>query len=189
MLISYTSQRLIPTIIRMSSYTLIQGKMSCVKKAFTVNAAQAKELVQIAQEKNLFLMEGLWTRYFPLSIYVRDAIISEKLGIIISAFADNSLDLKPEENFDVEHRMVNPDLAGGVLLGVGIYSLTWIFQTLYTTQSFESRVAPRVLSSVQKYGPTGVDERRQSLSLSREMLSLEVICMALQLLASKSLTT
>jgi dihydrodiol dehydrogenase / D-xylose 1-dehydrogenase (NADP) len=132
--------------------------MSYVKKAFTVNAAQAKELVQIAREKNLFLMEGLWTRYFLLSIYVRDAIISGKLGIIISIFADNSPDLKPEENFDMEHRMVNPDLAGGVLLSVGIYSLTWIFQTLYTTQSFESRVAPRVLSSAQKYGPTGVDE-------------------------------
>ncbi|KAK9322274.1 putative dimeric dihydrodiol dehydrogenase [Lipomyces orientalis] len=137
---------------------LESGKNVLCEKAFTVNAAQAKELVQLAREKNLFLMEALWTRYFPLSVYVREAITSGRVGTIMRAYADNSLDLNPEENFSKKHRMVNPDLAGGVLLDMGIYSLTWIFQTLYTTQPLEVRKAPRVTSSVRKYGPTGVDE-------------------------------
>jgi predicted dehydrogenase len=134
------------------------GKNVLCEKAFTVNAAQAKKLVQTAREKNLFLMEAVWTRYFPLSIYVRDAITSGRLGTVIRVSADNSLGAHPETVFDNKHRMVNPDLAGGALLDMGIYSLTWLFQTLYTTQPAASRKAPRVVSSMQKYAATGVDE-------------------------------
>ncbi|KAH8805085.1 putative dimeric dihydrodiol dehydrogenase [Xylogone sp. PMI_703] len=137
---------------------LESGKNVLCEKAFTVNAAQAKELVRLAREKNLFLMEALWTRYFPLSVYVRDTITSGRIGTIIRATADNSLNLKPAESYSKEHRMVNPDLAGGSLLDMGIYSLTWIFQTLYTTQAPNIRKPPKVLSSVRKFSPTGVDE-------------------------------
>lgn len=55
------------------------GKNVLCEKAFTVNAAQAKKLAEKAKEKNLFLMEAVWTRYFPLSIYVRDVITSGKV--------------------------------------------------------------------------------------------------------------
>ncbi|KAL4940155.1 hypothetical protein BDV06DRAFT_224332 [Aspergillus oleicola] len=76
-------------------------------------------------------------------------------------FADYSIDLSPDETFGKGHRMVSPQLAGGTLLDMGIYSLAWIFQTLYTTQSAQAHAKyppPRVVFSVQKYGPTGVDE-------------------------------
>jgi dihydrodiol dehydrogenase / D-xylose 1-dehydrogenase (NADP) len=53
--------------------------------------------------------------------------------------------------------MVNPDLAGGALLDLGIYALTWVFQTLYHTQPESARQAPTVVSSLKKY-PTGADE-------------------------------
>lgn len=101
------------------------GKNVLCEKAFTVNAEQAKKLAEKAREKDLFLMEAVWTRYFPLSIYVRDLITSGKLGNVTRAFADNSMNLNPEESFaDDKHRMVNMDLAGGALLDLGIYSLT-----------------------------------------------------------------
>lgn len=134
------------------------GKHVLCEKAFTVNAAQAKRLVQTARQKNLFLMEAVWTRYFPLSVYVREAITSGKIGTVIRVFADNSTGVNPDKTFSTEHRMVNPDLAGGVLLDMGIYSLTWVFQTLYTTQSPEARKPPQVVSSMQKYPVTGADE-------------------------------
>lgn len=135
------------------------GKPVLVEKAFTVNAAQARKLVAKAKEKNLFLMEAVWTRYFPLSIYVRDSITSGKLGNVTKVSADNSVDFNPHESFaDGKHRLVNPDLAGGALLDLGIYSLTWIFQTLYHTQPAGERRAPKVLSSIRKYEPTGVDD-------------------------------
>lgn len=134
------------------------GKNVLCEKAFTVNAAQAKNLVETARARNLFLMEAVWTRYFPLSFYVRDAITSGRLGDVTRVSADNSAGRAPEKIFDSKHRMVNPDLAGGALLDMGIYSLTWVFQTLYTTRTAGDRQPPRVVSSIQKYAPTGVDE-------------------------------
>ena len=135
------------------------GKNVLCEKAFTTNAAQAKKLVQTAKQKDLFLMEAVWTRYFPLSIYVREAITSGKLGTVSMVFAENAQASNPEKTFaGGKHRMVNPDLAGGALLDMGIYSLTWVFQTLYLTQPEGKRKAPKITSSLQKYEPTGVDE-------------------------------
>lgn len=140
------------------------GKNVLCEKAFTVNAAQAKKLVTIAREKNLFLMEAVWTRYFPLSIYVRELITSGKIGHISRVFAENTRTNDPEATWpDTKHRMVNPDLAGGALLDLGIYSLTWVFQTLYTTQEVGSAQPPTVVSAVTKYPLTGVDERTSIL--------------------------
>lgn len=133
------------------------GKNVLCEKAFTTNAAQTKLLVEKAREKNLFLMEAVWTRYFPLSIYVRDIITSGKLGKVHRTFADLSIGTQPEEAFDNSHRMVNPDLAGGALLDLGIYALTWVFQTLYHTQPESERQAPSVVSALRKYS-TGADE-------------------------------
>lgn len=140
------------------------GKNVLCEKAFTVNAAQAKKLVALAREKNLFLMEAVWTRYFPLSIYVRETIESGKIGHVSRVFAENSTANDPEATWpNNQHRMVNPDLAGGALLDLGIYSLTWVFQTLYTTQQAGTAKPPTVVSAVTKYPSTGVDERTSIL--------------------------
>ncbi|KAI9713690.1 MAG: hypothetical protein M1828_001379 [Chrysothrix sp. TS-e1954] len=134
------------------------GKPVLCEKAFTTNAAQTKRLVQVAKEKNLFLMEAVWTRYFPLSIYCRELVTSGRLGDVTRVFADNSNSDYPEDKYpDDKHRMINPELAGGALLDLGIYSLTWVFQILYHTQPAESRKRPSVSSSIQPYR-TGADE-------------------------------
>jgi len=135
------------------------GKNVLCEKAFTVNAAQTKLLVKKAKEKNLFLMEAVWTRYFPLSIYVRDTIQSGRLGNVTRVYSDLSQSQDPENAYpDGKHRMVNSDLAGGALLDLGIYSLTWAFQTLYLTQPASARQAPTVKASLKKYPSTGADE-------------------------------
>ncbi|KAF2205693.1 oxidoreductase domain-containing protein [Delitschia confertaspora ATCC 74209] len=131
------------------------GKNVLCEKAFTVNAAQAKALAAKAKEKNLFLMEAVWTRYFPLSVYVRDQITSGRIGPVARVLSDNSMAMDPERSFsDGKHRMVNPDLAGGALLDLGIYALTWVFQTLYHTQPESTRQPPKVLAALKSYGPT-----------------------------------
>lgn len=84
----------------------------------------------------------------PVSIYVRDLITSGKIGVPDRTFSDLSIAGPPEDKFDEKHRMVNPDLAGGALLDLGIYALTWVFQTLYHTQ--KNPKAPSVLASVRK---------------------------------------
>lgn len=108
-------------------------------------------------------MEAVWTRYFPLSIYVREQVTSGRLGQVSRTTADLSFPMDPEKSFaDGKHRMVNLDLAGGALLDLGIYALTWVFQTLYTTQSASDRKAPSVVAAM-KPTFTGADEQTTML--------------------------
>lgn len=133
------------------------GKHVVCEKPFTVNAEQTKKLVKLAREKQLFLMEAVWTRFFPLSIAVREYVKSGHIGTVKRVIADLSLPQAPEIHFADSHRMVNPDLAGGCLLDLGLYPLTWVYQILYHTQPAETRKAPTVTGSMTLYR-TGVDD-------------------------------
>ncbi len=136
------------------------GKPVLCEKAFTVNATQAKKLVETAKAKNLFLMEAVWTRYFPLSVKIREMVSSGEIGPVHRVIADLSLENAQEDgtlSFADSHRMVNLDLAGGALLDLGIYALTWNFQILYHCHP-KPREAPKVVSALNKYDRTGADE-------------------------------
>ncbi|KAJ4344392.1 uncharacterized protein N0V89_012132 [Didymosphaeria variabile] len=143
------------------------GKPVLCEKAFTVNAEQLRKLADKAKEKELFLMEAVWTRYFPLSIYVREQITSGRIGPVARVFADNSMACDPEVQWkDGTNRMVNPELAGGALLDLGIYSLTWVFQTLYHTQPADARKPPKVLAAMKNYAPTKQADETTTIVLS-----------------------
>ncbi|KAF2810785.1 dimeric dihydrodiol dehydrogenase [Mytilinidion resinicola] len=135
------------------------GKNVLCEKAFTVNAAQAKKLAEKAREKNLFLMEAVWTRWFPLSIYVREQITSGRIGTVYRVQADLSMADNPDKTYaDGKNRMVNLELAGGAQLDLGIYALTWCFQTLYHTQPASERKPPKVQATMKHFSVTGSDE-------------------------------
>ncbi|KAI0011714.1 NAD(P)-binding protein [Xylariaceae sp. FL0662B] len=136
------------------------GKNVLCEKAFTVNAAQARKLVETARAKDLFLMEAVWTRYFPLSIKIRELVQSGFIGPVYRVIADNSIGNDGPNGtltFPDDNRMVNPDLAGGALLDLGIYSLTWLFQILYHLQPEAEKEAPHTVAAINKY-TTGADE-------------------------------
>jgi predicted dehydrogenase len=121
-----------------------------------VNAAQAKILVALAKEKRLFLLEAVWTRFFPLSIEIRKLISSGALGRVMSVFADFGVNFSKEE-LGLKHRIYNPDLAGGSLLDMGLYSLTWVMQTIYDAQKGRGET-PNVTGGLVPVKETGVDE-------------------------------
>ncbi|KAF4633074.1 hypothetical protein G7Y89_g5048 [Cudoniella acicularis] len=136
------------------------GKPVLCEKAFTVTASQTKKLVANARAKNLFLMEGVWTRHFPLSVNVRELVSSGAIGTVYRVIADNSFnqDLPDSKlGFADSHRMVNLDLGGGAMLDLGIYSLTWLMQILYHLQPEKEKESPTVVSAINKYH-TGADE-------------------------------
>jgi predicted dehydrogenase len=136
------------------------GKHVLCEKPFTVNAAQAKKSVETAKKKNLFLMEAVWTRYFPISSRIREMVTTGTIGHVHRVIADLSLAKAKDDSslaFADSHRMVNCALAGGALLDLGIYPLTWVFQILYYCQP-APRESPRVLAAINKYDRTGVDE-------------------------------
>lgn len=139
---------------------LSHGKNVLCEKAFTVNAAQAKKLVATAEAKGLFLMEAVWTRYFPLSIQIRDHVKNGKIGVVHRVLSDLSISTalpNGDLDFPDDSRMVDKQLAGGALLDLGIYALTWVFQILYHCQPAGSREKPSVHSAMNLY-KTGADE-------------------------------
>ena len=131
------------------------------EKALTVNAEQARKLYALAKEKNVFFMEAVWTRFFPLSIEIRKLIQDGAIGEVLRVSSDLSVGKGDnlEKEFDVGNRMVNKALAGGALLDLGIYSLTWVFQTLYHTLPKDKRQKPKIVGSSMVFEPrTGADE-------------------------------
>ncbi|HJQ41842.1 MAG TPA: Gfo/Idh/MocA family oxidoreductase [Jatrophihabitantaceae bacterium] len=123
---------------------LSAGKPVLVEKAFTQNAAQAIELVAAARAQNLLLMEAMWTRFLPSTDIVRQLLADGALGDVRFVAADHG------QFFTIgpEHRLLNPNLAGGALLDLGVYPI-----------SFASFVlgAPDAITARGDMTATGVD--------------------------------
>lgn len=95
------------------------GKNVLIEKAFTANAKQAKELIDLAQKEKVFVAEAMWTRYMPGIQMLRDIIAEGRIGQVDSVEADFSVPISQRE------RLHNPALAGGALLDLGVYTLTF----------------------------------------------------------------
>jgi predicted dehydrogenase len=100
---------------------LTAGKHALVEKPFTMDAAQARELVELAAERGLVVLEAMWTRWLPHMIRIREILAEGTLGEIRTVIADHDQDL-PD---DPAHRIRNPDLGGGALLDLGIYPVSF----------------------------------------------------------------
>lgn len=101
------------------------------EKPFTVNAKQAKEIFDLSKEKGVFVTEAMWTRYMPSAKIMIDIINSGKIGDVNTVSANLGYNIKHID------RLVNPNLAGGALLDVGVYTLTFIAMVLGSdVQSF-----------------------------------------------------
>ena len=95
------------------------GRNILVEKAFTANAKLAAEVISMAQDKGVFLCEAMWTRFLPALETIRSWIRDGRIGDIETVEADFSMKLSDRD------RMHDPALAGGALLDIGIYSLTF----------------------------------------------------------------
>ena len=122
---------------------IAHGKHVLCEKAFTLNAAQAREVAALAKEKGVYVAEAIWTRYMP-SRQMIDEII--KSGVIGSV---NTLTANLSYNIAYKSRIMDPALAGGALLDIGIYGLN--FALMHFGDEIE-----RIESSV-RMTETGVD--------------------------------
>ncbi|MFP6901492.1 MAG: Gfo/Idh/MocA family oxidoreductase [Opitutales bacterium] len=123
------------------------GKPVICEKPFAVNATEAREMVGMAREREIFLMEGMWARFPPGMVKVRQLIADGTLGELRSLQADFGFRAK---NRDPEGRLFNPTLAGGALLDIGIYPVS------LSSMLFGK---PEEIVSTWHRGETGVDEQ------------------------------
>jgi predicted dehydrogenase len=93
------------------------GKHVLVEKPLTVTAEQAAELVDLALDRDLFLMEAVWTRTNPLIRRAAQLVTSGELGAVRHVAASFGFAFEGEES----HRLLDPDLAGGAILDLGVY--------------------------------------------------------------------
>jgi predicted dehydrogenase len=97
------------------------GKAVLNEKAFTLDAAEAEQLVALAREKNLFLMEAMWTRCLPIMRRLQQLVGSGALGPVRQVRADlGSVVDKPPTD-----RLFDRALGASALLDMGIYPLTF----------------------------------------------------------------
>ena len=96
------------------------GKGVLCEKPFTMNRAQAEQVVAKAQANKLFLMEAMWTRFMPALAEVQRIIASGEIGAVNQVTADFGF----TANVGPEHRLFNRELGGGALLDLGIYPLS-----------------------------------------------------------------
>lgn len=89
------------------------------EKSFTVNARQAREVLKMAEERGLLLTEAIWTRYMPSRKMLNDIIDSGVIGTVTSLTGNLGYALGNVT------RMVEPSLAGGALLDVGVYMVNF----------------------------------------------------------------
>lgn len=119
------------------------GKHVLVEKAFTVNAKQAEELIALAKEKKVLLVEAMWTRFMPARQIIDDLLAEGTIGKVMSITANLGYDIKNKE------RLIKPELAGGALLDVGVYPIQFALMTVHS---------PLVkISSDAVLSPEGVD--------------------------------
>lgn len=120
------------------------GRHVLVEKPFTTSVADGEDLVALARERGLFAMEGMWTRFNPLIVRLRELVRDGAIGHVKAVYADFSFAVE----FDAEHRLWSPDLAGGALLDVGVYPLSFAWMLLGP---------PKTVQATASAAPTGVD--------------------------------
>lgn len=146
---------------------ITHGKHVLCEKPLTINATQTAELIELAKRNNVFLMEALWTRFLPAINALQSIITSGVIGKVQTVNANFSI----TGDFEPSHRLLNKDLAGGALLDLGIYPITFAHLVF--------GIHPHKIKSSAVIGKTGVDESSfyifEYLNGQRAMLSSSFI--------------
>lgn len=122
------------------------GKPVLCEKPFMINAAEGREVVEMARRKGLFLMEAMWTRFFPIMTKLRQLVSDGAVGEIKMVEADFGFLADGVK----EPRLYDLKFGGGSLLDVGIYPIS-LFSMLLGK--------PNRIASMADIAASGVDEQ------------------------------
>jgi predicted dehydrogenase len=120
------------------------GKHVLCEKPFAMNGKEVRSMIAKAKEKNLFLMEAMWSKFLPNLIKAKEIVDSGEIGKVKLLTASFSV----KSDFPLEHRQFNKDLGGGALLDIGIYN---VFLSLFVLGN------PKSFKAMASMGVTDVD--------------------------------
>lgn len=152
---------------RHASLAIEAGRPVLCEKAFTANAREAGELLDLAHKKGVFITEAIWTRYMPLSLKVRELVDGGAIGTPRQIYASLCYSMMNKE------RILRPELCGGALLDLGVYAIH--FARMYFGSDIERVDSSCMLSdrkidlfnSIEFYYRDGRVANLQSSALSR----------------------
>ncbi len=147
--------------LRDASMALNSGKHVLCEKAFTINAGEAKQMIDLAREKKLFLMEAMWTRFFPIHIRIRELLAEGAIGKVNGA----TINFIAKPPYDPKNRWFDLNLGGSVLLDTASYSISWA-SSLFGE--------PEAITGLASFGETGVDNQT---SLVLRYAGNELVCL------------
>ena len=124
---------------------LAAGKAVLIEKPFAADAASARRIAQAAQERGLFCMEAMWTRFLPLMDGVRDRLKADSIGDLRTLSGSFGISSFP----DAGDSLFEPGRGGGALLHRGIYPLSLAYHLIGPVAD---------ISVTGRIGDTGVDE-------------------------------
>ena len=105
------------------------------EKPFAMNLQEVEEMIAVAKENNVLLMEALWTFFLPHFNYVIDIVKKEKFGKLKSLEADFGF----FREFDTNSRLFKKEVGGGSLLDIGIYPIFVALSTLGIPENIDAK--------------------------------------------------
>ncbi|XP_071384932.1 trans-1,2-dihydrobenzene-1,2-diol dehydrogenase-like isoform X2 [Centroberyx affinis] len=139
------------------------------EKPLAMNSREVKAMVAAAKMNNVFLMEAVWTRFFPASLEIKRLLAQEEVGEVKMVRADFGV---PQMHIP---RAVEKELGGGALLDIGVYCLQFICM-VYNGEKPESIQATGVCLD------TGVDEAMVvTLKFSRNRMAVFTCSLAVEM--------
>lgn len=121
------------------------GKHVLVEKSFTRNEAEARDVLEAARDARVFAMEAMWTRFLPHVVALRGLVADGAVGEPVSLVADHG---QAFGHLPATHRLHARELAGGALLDLGVYPVSFAHDLLGT---------PDRVQAVGSLTATGVD--------------------------------
>lgn len=129
---------------------ILAGKAVLCEKPFTLNERQSKELYDLAEQHQVFVMEAMWTRFNPVIEQVIEWVEEGEIGDVYSIQANFNFVAPTDPN----HRLMNLEMGGGALLDIGIYPV-------FLAQLFFGK--PDFIQNQAVIGDTDVDVFEQIL--------------------------
>lgn len=123
------------------------GKHVLCEKPMGINSGEVERMVRCAGEQGVFLMEALWSRFNPTLLEVAEVLKSGRIGKAAYLKADFAF---PALDRDPKGRLLNPELAGGSLLDIGIYPVFLAYWLLGV---------PDRVEAIAKFHTTGVEKQ------------------------------
>lgn len=126
---------------------LKKGKHVLCEKSITLNSEELKEAVALAKENQVVLGEAMTLYHMPIYKRLKEIMEEGSLGALRLV----QMNFGSYKEYDMANRFFNPKLAGGALLDIGVYALSFV-------RWFMSESPDQVVSQV-KLAPSGVDEQ------------------------------